>query len=79
MRVAEWQLFQLCSVTRAEEWDAGSRVVCGRFGCDRVRLERYARALVERQGPPESRDDFLAREAELSAEEGRFQSCRATG
>lgn len=62
--------------------------ICGsllgaRFGCgwipaerlmDRDRLSAYADALVARNGSPETMQDFLAREAQLTAEERSFQT-----
>jgi hypothetical protein len=62
--------------------------ICGsllgaRFGCgwipvkrliDRDRLLAYADALVTRDGLPEDMPAFLAREAELTAEERAFQA-----
>ncbi len=46
---------------------------------DRPRLEAYARALVARAGPPEDREAFLAREAELTRQEAAFQAALLAG
>ena len=41
---------------------------------DRAALERYAEALVTRQGPPEDREAFLRREAEWTRREEHYQA-----
>jgi ADP-ribosylglycohydrolase len=41
---------------------------------DRERLEAYAEALVHRQGPPEDRDAFMKREADLTRQEESYQA-----
>ncbi|HXG11533.1 MAG TPA: ADP-ribosylglycohydrolase family protein [Gemmataceae bacterium] len=44
---------------------------------DRARLEDYADALVERQGPPEDRATFLEREADWTKQEAAYQKTLA--
>jgi hypothetical protein len=40
-----WTMFQLCRCPLPERWDEDLEAICGRFGCDRERLERVLRAV----------------------------------